>query len=62
MNNMTDFEKIKRALVEGGYVEGSKHFEINEWTESKYIFLNFFDELVRVEFKFDSKGNLLFIS
>ena len=58
---MTDFEKIKRALVEGGYVEG-KHFEVNEWTESKYIFLNFFDDLVRVDFKFDNKGNLLFIS
>lgn len=58
---MTDFEKIKRALVEGGYVEG-KHFEINEWAESKYIALDFFDDLVRVEFKFDSKGNLLFIS
>lgn len=62
MNNMTDFEKIKRALFEGGYVEGSKHFEINEWNENKNIALNFFDDLVRVEFEFDSKGNLLFIS
>ena len=61
MNNMTDFEKIKRALVEGGYVE-CKHFEINEWAESKNIALDFFDDLVRVEFEFDSKGNLLFIS
>ena len=61
MIKMTDFEKIKRALVEGGYVEG-KHFEVNEWTESKNITLDFFDELVSVDFKFDSKGNLLFIS
>ena len=58
---MIDFEKIKRALVEGGYVE-NKHFEINEWVESKNITLNFFDDLIRVEFEFDSKGNLLFIS
>ena len=58
---MTDFEKIKRALVEGGYAEG-KCFEINEWNESKNIALDFFDDLARVEFEFDSKGNLLFIS
>lgn len=58
---MTDFEKIKRALVKGGYVE-DKCFEINEWNESKNIALDFFDDLVRVEFEFDSKGNLLFIS
>ena len=58
---MTDFEKIKRALIEGGYVE-NKHFEVNEWAESKNIALDFFDDLVRVEFEFDSKGNLLFIS
>ena len=58
---MTDFQKIKRALIEGGYVEG-KHFEANEWADSKDIPLTFFDDLVRVEFEFDSKGNLLFIS
>lgn len=57
---MTDFEKIKKALVKGGHVE--KYFEINEWNESKNIALDFFDDLVRVEFEFDSKGNLLFIS
>ena len=61
VNKMTDFEKIKRALIEGGYVE-NKHFEVNEWAESKNIALDFFDDLVRVEFEFDSKGNLLFIS
>lgn len=60
LNNMTDFEKIKRALIEGGFKEG-RHFEANEWAESKDITLNFFDELVRVEFEFDGKGNLLFI-
>ena len=58
---MTDFEKIKRALAEGGFEEGSR-FEANEWAESKDISLNFFDEFVRVDFEFDSKGNLLFIS
>lgn len=58
---MTDFEKIKRALVEGGLVE-DKHFTVCEWAESKDITLNFFDDLVRVEFEFDGKGNLLFIS
>ena len=61
LNNMTDFEKIKRALVKGGYVE-DKHFEVGEWTESKSINLNFFDDLVRIDFKFDDKGNLIFIS
>ena len=61
LNNMTDFEKIKRALVEGGFKEG-KHFDVCEWAESKDITLNLCDNLVRVEFEFDNKGNLLFIS
>ena len=55
---MTDFEKIKRALVKGGYVE----FEVNEWSECKNIALSFFNDLARVEFNFDSKGNLLYIT
>ena len=58
---MTDFEKIKRALVKGGYVE-DKYFEVGEWTESKSINLNFFDDMVSIDFKFDDKGNLIFIS
>lgn len=58
---MTDFEKIKRALIKGDYVE-DKHFEVSEWTESKSITLNFFDDVVRIDFEFDDKGNLIFIS
>lgn len=68
LNNMTDFQKIKRALVEGGYVKAEDtvfdtcHFEVSEWDDSKYITLALCNNSVKVGFEFDGKGNLLFIS
>ena len=65
---MTDFEKIKRALIEGGYTKvedtvfDTCHFEVSEWEDSKYIALVLCSDTVRIEFEFDSKGNLLIIS
>ena len=65
---MTDFQKIKRALVEGGYVKAEDavfntcHFEVSEWADSKMISLVLCNDSVRVWFEFDDKGNLLIIS
>ena len=65
---MTDFQKIKRALVEGGYAKvgdtvfDTCHFEVSEWDDSKIITLALCNDSVRVGFEFDGKGNLLFIS
>ena len=58
---MTDFEKIKTALFEGGFRE-DKHFECAEWESGKDIFLETEDMNRDINFEFDSKGNLISIS
>lgn len=59
---MTDFEKIKNALIEGGY-RLNQHIEINEFKEEKFIYLShsMYDELDTC-FAFDGQGNLLEIN
>ena len=58
---MTDFEKIKNALFEGCFRE-DKHFECAEWKTEKDIYLQTEDMNLYINFKFDSKGNLISIS
>ena len=58
---MTDFEKIKNALFEGGFRE-DKHFGCSEWENRKDIFLETEDMNREINFEFDSKGNLVAIS
>ena len=57
---MTDFEKIKNALVEGGFRE-DKHFECFEWKTEKDIYLQTAEMEHDINFEFDSKGNLISI-
>ena len=58
---MTDFEKIKTALFEGGFRE-DKHFECAEWENGKDIFLQTEGMEHDINFEFDDKGNLISIS
>ena len=58
---MTDFEKIKNALFEGGFRE-DKHFECAEWKTEKDIYLQTEEMDHDINFKFDNKGNLISIS
>ena len=58
---MTDFEKIKTALFEGGFRE-DKHFECAEWKTVKGIFLQIEGMDHDINFEFDDKGNLISIS
>ena len=57
---MTDFEKIKNALFEGGFRE-DKHFECAEWKDRKDIYLQTAGMEHDINFEFDSKGNLISI-
>ena len=58
---MTDFEKIKNALFEGGFRE-DKDFGCSEWENRKDFFLETEDMNREINFEFDSKGNLMAIS
>ena len=58
---MTDFEKIKNALVDGGFVE-DEHFECSEWTDRKDIYLQTRGMEHDINFGFDDKGNLILIT
>ena len=58
---MTDFEKIKTALLEGGFRE-DKHFGCAEWESGKDIFLQTKGMDHDINFEFDDKGNLISIS
>lgn len=62
---MTDFEKIKKALVNGGNIEG-RNFFVCEWTDNKTISLyksyptsHWDNEEIETEFNFDSEGKLI---
>ena len=55
---MTDFEKIKTALFEGGFRE-DKHFECTEWEDGKDIFLQTEGLEHDINFEFADKGNLI---
>lgn len=57
---MTDFEKIKNALVDGGFVE-DEHFECAEWEDRKDIYLQTRGMEHDINFEFDNKGNLISI-
>lgn len=61
---MTDFEKIKKALADGGNIEGINFF-ICKWEDRATISLyksyptTYWDsEEIETEFNFDSEGNL----
>jgi len=61
---MTDFEKIKKALADGGNIEG-RNFFVWEWEDEKTISLyksypttHWDSEEIETEFKFDIEGNL----
>lgn len=59
---MSDFERIKQALLKGGYTMES-HIEIKEYAERKYIYLSHcrydaFDTC----FEFDKNGKILEIN
>lgn len=59
---MTDFEKIKNALIEGGY-RLNKHIEVNEFKEKKFIYLSHsMCEAYDTCFEFDENGNLVEIN
>lgn len=59
---MTDFEKIKNALIEGGY-RLNQHIEIDEFEEKKFIYLSHsMYDAPDTCFEFDGKGNLLEIN
>lgn len=58
---MTDFEKIKKALVEGGFKE-NKHFTADEWSDCKDIYLQTSGMDESMIFEFDNNGNLISIS
>ena len=59
---MTDFEKIKNALIEGGY-RLNRHIEINEFKEKKFIYLTHSSyDTPDTCFEFDGQGNLLEIN
>lgn len=58
---MTDFEKIKKALVEGGFRE-NKHFTTDEWSDCKDIYLQTSGMDESMIFEFDNKGNLISIT
>ena len=51
---MTDFEKIKNALFEGGFRE-DKHFECAEWKDRKDIYLQTAGMEHDINFEFDDK-------
>lgn len=62
---MTDFEKIKNALANGGNVEG-RNFFVCDWENEKIISLyksyptsHWSNEEIETEFNFDSEGNLI---
>lgn len=62
---MTDFEKIKKALADGGNLEGFNFF-VCEWEDKKTISLyksyptTYWDsEEIETEFNFDGEGNLI---
>lgn len=59
---MTDFEKIKTALLKGGY-RLNAHLEINEFEGKKTIYLSHsvFDAYDTC-FEFDGKGKLIEIN
>lgn len=57
---MTDFEKIKNALVDGDFVE-DEHFWYSEWKDSKNISLQTRGMEHDIYFEFDNKGNLISI-
>lgn len=64
---MTDFEKIKKALTDGGNIEGFNFF-VYEWKDKKNISLYKFypttycdSEEIETEFSFDNEGNLITI-
>ena len=54
---MTDFEKIKNALVQGGFRE-NKHFTTDEWSDCKDIYFCTRGMDESVNFEFDAEGNL----
>jgi hypothetical protein len=59
---MTDFEKIKTALIEGGY-KLNQHIEIDEFKEKKFIYLSHSKyDAPDTCFEFDGKGKLLEIN
>ena len=59
---MTDFEKIKNALIEGGY-KLNQHIEINEFKGKKFIYLSHsMYDAYDTCFEFDGKGKLLEIN
>ena len=60
---MTDFEKIKKALEDGGNVEG-RNFFVCEWEDRKSIslyktyYVSFWETSeLETEFNFDFDGN-----
>ena len=61
---MTDFEKIRKALADGGNVEG-RNFFVCDWENKKTISLyksyptsHWDNEEIETEFNFDGEGNL----
>lgn len=59
---MTDFEKIKTALLKGGY-KLDIHLEVNDFDSKKTIYLSHgaFDNYDTC-FEFDGEGNLIEIN
>lgn len=62
---MTDFEKIKKALADGGNIEG-RNFFVCDWKNKKTISLyksypttHWDSEEIETEFNFDGEGNLI---
>lgn len=58
---MTDFEKIQKALIEGGFTK-DKHFTTDEWSDCKDIYFCTRGMDESVNFEFDAEGNLISIT
>ena len=59
---MTDFEKIKNALIKGGY-RLNQHIKIDEYKEKKFIHLSHsIHDAPDTCFEFDKNGKLLEIN
>ena len=56
---MTDFERFKKALVEGGRYKVGYNVEIYDWIDVKHIYLFHYENLNETCFEFDGEGKLI---
>jgi hypothetical protein len=59
---MTDFERFKKALVDGGRYKVGYDVQIYDWIDVKHIYIFHYTNLVDLSetcFEFDGEGKLI---